>query len=190
MVLFLDALIEKMNKHVRLGTRTGKVSLYRIFNEVRFSEDKTPYNPGFAGNLRRVKPQLRGVYYFWIKPGVSHFGCGLTYPSADDLLRIRQDIETNYEGWRKLLNLKSITSAFGGLQGNQVKTAPRGFAKDHPAIDLQRYKQFWFDRSFTDEEVLALDFLSQVNQSYKTIRQFFDYMSDVLTTDLNGVSKL
>lgn len=137
-----------------------------------------------------MKPQLRGVYYFWIKPGVSHFGCGLTYPSADDLLRIRQDIETNYEDWRKLLNLKSITSAFGGLQGNQVKTAPRGFAKDHPAIDLLRYKQFWFDRSFTDEEVLALDFLSQVNQSYKTIRQFFDYMSDVLTTDLNGVSKL
>ena len=187
---FLDALIDRMNGHDRLETRSGKESLYRIYNDVRFSEDKTPYNPRFAGNFRRVKPQLRGGYYFWIKPGESHIGCGFTYPVADDLLRIRQDIEANYEDWRKLLNLKSIKSSFGHLQGSQVKTAPRGFAKDHPAIDLLRYKQFWFERSFSDKEVLAPDFLTRVNKSYQSIRPFFDYMSDVLTTDLNGVSKL
>jgi uncharacterized protein (TIGR02453 family) len=187
---FLDALIDRMNGHDRLETRSGKESLYRIYNDVRFSDDKTPYNPRFAGNFRREKPHLRGGYYFWIKPGESHIGCGFTYPVADDLLRIRQDIEANYEDWRKLLNLKSIKSSFGHLQGSQVKTAPRGFAKDHPAIDLLRYKQFWFERSFSDKEVLAPDFLTRVNKSYQSIRPFFDYMSDVLTTDLNGVSKL
>jgi uncharacterized protein (TIGR02453 family) len=186
---FLDALINKMNGHDRLGTQTGKESLYRIYNDVRFSEDKTPYNPRFAGHFRRMKPHLRGGYYFWIKPGESRVGCGFTYPNAADLLRIRQDIDVNYTDWRRMLNSTPLQRVFGDMQGSQVKTAPRGFAQDHPAIDLLRYKQFWFEHSFTDKEVLASDFLGNINKTYRSIRPFFDYMSEVLTTDLNGVSK-
>ncbi|MFN5168176.1 MAG: DUF2461 domain-containing protein [Cyclobacteriaceae bacterium] len=187
---FLDALIFRMNQHDRLETATGKESLYRIYNDVRFSDDKTPYNPRFAGSLRRVKPQLRGGYYFWIKPGESRVGCGFTYPNAADLLRIRQDIDINHADWRKLLKSKTLQSTFGTMQGDQVKTAPRGFAKDHRAIDLLRYKQFWFEHSFTDKEVLAPDFLVRVNKTYQAIRPFFDYMSEVLTTDLNGINRI
>lgn len=183
---WLDGLIRETNKHDRLQTVSGKESLYRIYNDVRFSADKTPYNPRFAGNLKRVKPYLRGGYYFWIKPGESRVGCGFTYPNAEDLLRVRQDIDGNADDWRKILKSKKIISIFGTMQGDQVKTAPKGFPKDHPAIDLLRYKQYWFERSFTDKEVLASDFLQEVNSTYKAIRPFFDYMSDVLTTDLNG----
>ncbi len=189
-IRFLDALLHKMNLHDRLETQTGKESLYRIYNDVRFWEDKTPYNPRFAGSFRRIKPELRGGYYFWFKPGESRVGCGFTYPNAEDLLRIRQDIDVNYADWRKLLKSKSIQRVFGNMQGDQVKTAPRGFAKDHPAIELLRYKQFWFEHSFTDKEVLSPDFLSTINKTYQAIRPFFDYMSDVLTTDLNGESKI
>lgn len=183
---WLDALIRKINEHDRLQTVSGKESLYRIYNDVRFSADKTPYNPRFAGNLKRIKPYLRGGYYFWIKPGESRVGCGFTYPNAADLLRIRQDIDLNASDWRKLLKSKRIISVFGAMQGNQVKTAPKGFPKDHPAIDLLRFKQYWFERSFSDKEVLSSGFPQQVNSTYKAIRPFFDYMSDVLTTDLNG----
>jgi uncharacterized protein (TIGR02453 family) len=188
-IRFLDQLVMKMNQHDRLQTQSGKESLYRIYNDVRFSADKTPYNPRFAGNLKRQKPQLRGGYYFWIKPGESRVGCGFTYPNAEDLLRIRHDIDANYKKWKHLLNSKTIQSAFGDMQGDQVKTAPRGFAKDHPAIELLRYKQFWFEHSFTDKEVMADGFLDQVNKTFKTIRPFFNHMSEVLTTDLNGESK-
>ncbi len=110
----------------------------------------------------------------------------LRYPNAEDLLRIRQDIDINYKAWKRLLNSKTIQSVFGDMQGSQLKTAPRGFAKDHPAIDLLRYKQFWFEHSFTDKEVLADDFADQVNKTFKSIRPFFNHMSEVLTTDLNG----
>jgi uncharacterized protein (DUF2461 family) len=72
------------------------------------------------------------------------------------------------------------------MQGDQLKTVPKGFPRDHPAIDLLRYKQYWFERSFTDREVLADDFLNQVNKVFKSIRPFFDYTSYVLTTDENG----
>ncbi len=183
---FVDALIAKMNEHDQIETPSGKKSLYRIYNDVRFSNDKTPYNPRFAGYLKRVKPHLRGGYYYWIKPGASRVGCGFVFPNPDDLKRIRQDIDVNYDDWRKLLKSKSIQSTFGTMRGEQVKTAPKGFDKDHPAIDLLRYKQYWFEHSFTDEEVLLHNFLNQVNKTFKSIRPFFDYMSEVLTTDLNG----
>lgn len=184
---WLDTLIAEMNRYDQLQTRTGKEALYRIYNDVRFSADKTPYNPRFAGHLKRVKPFLRGGYYFWIKPGESRVGCGFTYPSSEDLLRIRQDIDVNFDAWRKVLKSKKIQATFGTMQGDQVKTAPKNFPKDHPAIDLLRYKQFWFERSFTDQEVLSPHFLNEVNTTNKSIRPFFDYMTEVLTTDTNGV---
>lgn len=187
---WLDELIAEMNKHDQLQTQNGKEALYRIYNDVRFSADKTPYNPRFAGYFKRLKPQLRGGYYFWIKPGESRIACGFGYPNSQDLLRIRQDIDVNYKDWRKLLKEKKLQSTFGTLQGEQVKTTPKGFLKDHPAIDLLRYKQFWFEKSYTDAEVLSPNFLKQVNKDFKAIRPFFNYMSEVLSTDLNGESIL
>jgi uncharacterized protein (TIGR02453 family) len=183
---FIEALIALMNRHDQLSTPSGKKSLYRIYNDVRFSKDKSPYNPRFSGYLERTKPFLRGGYYFWIKPGNSRIACGFSYPNAQDLNRIRLDIVRNDKQWNKLLTSASIHSNFGKMKGEQVKTAPRGFSKDHPAIDLLRYKQFWFEHSFTDKDVLSADFLMTVNKTFKSIRPFFDYMSDVLSTDLNG----
>lgn len=186
LISFADALIAEMNKHDQLETPSGKRSLYRIYNDVRFSKDKTPYNPRFAGYLKRLKPGLRGGYYYWIKPGASRIACGFAYPNAEDLNRARKDIEYNYDGWGKLLKSKAIVSAFGQMTGEQVKTVPRGFDKEHPAIDLLRYKNYWFEVSFTDAEVTSPDFLKRVNQKFKSIRPFFDYMSSVLTTNENG----
>ena len=96
------------------------------------------------------------------------------------------DIQNNYKDWKKLLNSKAISPTFGAMQGDRVATVPRGFSKDHPAIDLLRHKQFWFERYFTDKQVLSDNFLNEIDKTFKSIRPFFDYMSEVLTTDLNG----
>lgn len=189
-IQWLDALIVEMNKHDQLQTQNGKEAIYRIYNDVRFTDDKTPYNPRFAGNLKRVKPFLRGGYYFWIKPGGSRIGCGFTYPNSQDLLRIRQDIDLNYSEWRKILKQKKLQTVFGDMQGDLVKTAPKGFPKDHPAIDLLRFKQFWFEKSYPDAEVISKRFHQQVNADFKAIRPFFDYMTKALITDGNGVTIL
>lgn len=187
---FIDGLISRMNVHDDIETPSAKKSLYRIYNDVRFSEDKTPYNPRFAGYLRRRKPMLRGGYYYWIKPGGTRVGCGFVYPEGDDLQRIRQDISLNYDDWKKLLNSKIIKSTFGKMTGHQVKTAPRGFSKDDPAIDLLRYKQFWFEHEFTDKEALSKDFLKSMDKTFKAIRPVFDYFSEVLTTNENGEARV
>jgi uncharacterized protein (DUF2461 family) len=72
------------------------------------------------------------------------------------------------------------------LSGEQLKTTPKGFDAAHEAIDLLRYKQFLLIKRFTDEEVLSSDFLKLANQTFKNMRPFLDYMSEVLTTDING----
>ncbi len=183
---FADAMIAKLSRHDKIQTRTAKECLWRIYNDVRFSKDKTPYNPRFGGHFKRVKPFLRGGYYFWIKPGETRIGCGFTYPNAIDLKRIREDITYNLAEWNRMLRSKRIVQHFGEMRGERVQTIPRGFSKDDPARTLLCFKQYWFERSFSDNEVLSPGFISEVDASYKAIRPFFDYMTEVLTTDTNG----
>jgi len=187
-IAFADALLSEMNKHDKIETRSGKESLFRIYKDVRFSKDKTPYNTHWNGAFKRATKKLRGGYYFKIKPGGSFLEGGFWGPEQNDMKRIRQDIELNYKDWKKLLADKTLLKTFGKMIGEQVSSAPRGYAKDHPAIDLLRYKQFLFKHEFTDKEVCSPDFLYKVNDVFKKMRPFFNYMSDVLTTDANGVS--
>jgi uncharacterized protein (TIGR02453 family) len=187
-VAFADALIGEMNKHDNIETASGRQSLMRIYKDVRFSKEKTPYNTHWSGAMKRATKKLRGGYYFHIEPGHSFVAGGFWGPEPSDLKRIRQDIDFNYKDWQKMLKNKALVSTFGQMRGAQVASAPRGYAKDHPAIDLLRYKQFIFRHDFTDEEVYSPDFAQRMSKVYKNLRAFLDFMSEVLTTDLNGVS--
>ena len=71
-------------------------------------------------------------------------------------------------------------------EGEELKTAPRGFDKEHPDVDLLRKKGFIAVRNFTDQEVLSSNFISEVDKSYKALRPFFNLFSEILTTNLNG----
>lgn len=190
MIQLVEALIPLMNQHDVLESASAKQSLYRIYNDVRFSKDKSPYKTRFAFGFQRATKQRRGGYYMHIQPGNSFLACGFFSPNPEDLKRIRADIDTQYESWYKILNSKKIKTAFGGLSGEQVLSAPRGYAKDHPAIELLRYKQFILKHDFTDAEVLAPNFHKTINEYFKSVQPFFDYMSEVLTTNLNGESIL
>lgn len=190
MAAFTDALIERMRKHDRIASTNGKESLYRIYNDTRFHKEKPPYKTWFGGTIGRVKPALRGGYHFRIAPGGSFVACGFFAPEPADLKRIRVDIDQDLETWRKLLKGKKLRNTFGEILGDGVKTAPKGYSKDHPGIDLLRRNQFLFRHAFTDREVLAADFLEQMDTAYRSIRPYFDHMSEVLTTDENGVSVL
>ena len=186
MCAFIDQLMVEMNKHDELESASGKKSLYRIYNDVRFSKDKSPYKPRFAFSLSRATKFRRGGYYMNVKPGNSYLACGFFAPNPADLMRIRSDISDNYQEWNKLLKSKGIQSNFGALTGDKVTTAPRGFDINHVAIDLIRHKQFILRHDFTDSEIISGNFLKEVNRIYKSVRPFFDYMSEVLTTNANG----
>ncbi|WP_445385054.1 DUF2461 domain-containing protein [Robiginitalea sp. IMCC44478] len=183
---FHTALANRLREHDEID----KVKLFRIYRDVRFSADKTPYKPHFAVSFSRMGEALRGGYYLRIRPGESFIAGGFWQPNKEDLLRIRKELEMDSASFRQCIEQKGFREIWGELQGEEVKTAPKGFDRHHPDIDLIRKKAFVFTREFSDEEVLAPEFMVQVNESFKAIRPYFDLMSEILTTNLNGESLL
>jgi len=188
MIAFADALLNEMNKHDKIETPSGKKSLFRIYRDVRFSKDKTPYTCRWSGRFKRATKKLRGGYYYRIQPGNSFAIGGFWGPESEDMKRIRQEIDFNYKEFKQILSGKPIVRTFGKMAGEKVSSTPRGYSKDHPAIELLRHKQFLLKHSFTDAEVCSQGFASQLSDTFKTMRPFLNYMSEVLTTDANGVS--
>jgi len=183
---FYNSLMDKMKEHDEIE----KLKMFRIYRDVRFSKDKTPYKSHFAGSFSRAGAKLRGGYYLQIRPGGSFMAAGFWEPNKEDLLRIRKELELDATALRELINKPSFKNTWGELVGDEVKTAPKGFSKDDPNIDLIRKKAFIFVRNFTDKEVLNKDFIVEVNKSFKEIRPYFNLMSEILTTNLNGESLL
>lgn len=188
LIVFADALLMEMNKHDAIETPSGKKSLHRIYRDTRFSKEKTPYKTNWSGSFSRATKKRRGGYYFHIEPGNSFVGGGFWGPDPKDLKRIRDEFVYDAAPLRKILKSKNFVNTFGALKGEQVKTTPKGFDAKDPAIDLLRYKQFLLIKKFTDKEVLSDNFLKQLNDGFRAMRPFFDYMSEVLTTDVNGIS--
>jgi len=185
---FAEDLLERMRAHDEIENASAKKVLHRIYKDVRFAKDKSPYKTHWSGSFKRATKQRRGGYHFHIEPGNTYIAGGFFGPEVSDLKRIREDIVRNHKQWRKLLENKKSKEFFGPLRGEKLLTTPKGFDKDHPAIDLLRHKSFYLKHNFTDKEVLSEDFVETLNRAFKNLRPFFDYMSDVLTTDLNGES--
>ena len=185
---FAEALIAEMNKVDFIETASGKKCLFRIYRDVRFSKDKSPYKTNWSGSLKRATESKRGGYYFSLEPGNSFVAGGFWGPNSSDMSLIRGHIAQDDTVLREIINSKNFIETFGGLRGEQVKTAPKGYSRDDPAIDLLRYKQLLVRHDFTDKEVLSKDFVMNVAGVYQTVHPFFDYMSEILTTDLNGIS--
>jgi len=169
----------------------SKLKVFRINRDLRFSKDKTPYNIHRSASFSRAGAHRRGGYYLRIEPGKSAMAGGFFSPEPVDLLRIRREFEMDTTEIRTILNQKEFKKAFQGFnQENQLKTAPRDFNKEDPNIDLIKLKNYFVVHHFTDDEVMSKDFEDQLMNHFLLLRPYFDYMSELLTTDLNGVSLL
>jgi uncharacterized protein (TIGR02453 family) len=188
MISFADQLLLEMNKHDLIETSSGKKSLYRIYRDVRFGKDKTPYKTNWAGGFKRATAELRGGYYYQIGIHGSFVMGGFFGPNAQDLLQVRHHIASNADTLREVTESNDFKNFFGELRGSQLKTAPRGFEKDHPDVDLLRYKQYTLRHDFTQKEIDSPDFHKIISNAFQEMRPFFDCMSEMLTTDLNGIS--
>jgi uncharacterized protein (TIGR02453 family) len=183
--VFFNQIYSELQKHDILND----IHIFRIYKDVRFSKDKSPYKTNFGAGYSRTKPMLRGGYYIQIEPNNSFVGGGFWGPNNEDLYRIRKEFEIDTTEIEKITSDNTFVKYFGKLIGEDgVKTAPKGFDKNHPAIDLIKKKQYVVKRKFTDQEVLSDDFQQEVLATFLAMRPFFDYMSELLTSDLNGES--
>ncbi|WP_136666559.1 DUF2461 domain-containing protein [Flavobacterium sp. H122] len=176
----------EINLELSVKDKLEKMQIHRIYRDIRFSKDKTPYKNNFSVSFDRAKPYLRGGYYLHIQPGASFIGGGFWEPNAEDLKRIRKEFELDDTEIRSIISEENFVKHFGTLQGAELKTAPKDFDKEHPAIDLIRKKQYLVYRRFTDKEITNPNFKEEAINTFAAMRPFFDYMSDVLGTNLNG----
>ncbi|MDG1711997.1 MAG: DUF2461 domain-containing protein [Flavobacteriaceae bacterium] len=181
---------EELKTFMNETDEIDKVKFFRIYRDVRFSKNKTPFKTHFGMSFNRKKPHLRGGYYIHIAPGDSFLAAGFWNPDKEDLFRIRKEMEMDAEEFRKLLKDPQFVKAWGGLTGEEVKTAPKGFSKEHSNIDLIKKKQYLFIKKLDDSAILAPNFQKEVIQHFNSLRPIFNYFSNLLTTDLNGVSIL
>jgi uncharacterized protein (TIGR02453 family) len=179
---FGEQLKDQLNQHDHID----RFKLFRIYRDVRFSKDKTPYKTHFGLTWHRTKPLYSGGYYLHLSPKNNFLACSFWDPNPADLKRIRQEIDMDGEEYRSILNNKTFKSVWGELQGEAVKTAPMGYAKDHPHIDLLRFKQHIFTINYSDKEICQPDFVDRANKALQAVRPFVDYMSEVLITNADG----
>ena len=185
--LFFDDILQKLRESDDIEAS----KMMRIYRDVRFSKDKTPFKARFAGSFKRSTEALRGGYFLNLEPGNCMVGGGFYGPNPADLMRIRKEFEIDATEINSILSDKNFKNTFSfGLEGDGVKTAPKGFDKNHQSIELIRKKQFYAMKRFTDEEMMSENFSQVVVDTFKKLRPFFDYMSEVLTTNLNGESVL
>ncbi len=183
---FFNHVLDKLKLHDEIE----KLKVFRIYRDVRFSKNKTPYKTHLSASFARAGKHRRGGYYLQIAPGNSFIATGFWNPEKNDLLRIRKEWEIDTTDLTDIIEDKKFKSIWGDLVGDELKTAPKGFDKEDPNIKFIRKKQFIFVKNFTDKEVLSDDFADKVNDSFSAIRPYFDLMSTILTTNLNGESLL
>ena len=162
--------------------------VFRIYRDVRFSKNKTPYKTHFGIGFHRLKPRYRGGYYLHLEPGNSFLAAGFWAPSKDDLLRIRKEIELDHETFHKLTTHPNLIKNWNSLAGEQLKTAPKGFDKNHPGIKLLRFKQFIYSQKISDSQLHKQNLNALIKKEFSTILPFLDFMGDILTSNLNGES--
>lgn len=116
-----SALRERLEEHDDIE----RTKVFRIYRDVRFSHDKTPYKTHFGGSFSRLGAHLRGGYYLQVKPGDSFMATGFWNPNKEDLLRIRKEFEQDASEMREIIGDPEFKKVWGSLQGDSVKTAPR-----------------------------------------------------------------
>jgi uncharacterized protein (TIGR02453 family) len=154
---------------------------FRIYRDIRFSKDKTPYKTFLSAGISAAGKGT-GIpgYYFQIEPGnKSMMASGLYLPGADYLAKIRQEIDYSGDHLETLLSEKKFKKTFGELwDGDKLKTVPKGYAKDHPHIEYLRLRSFMVTRTFADAEVLSRNFLKQLVESMRVSKPLNDFLRE------------
>jgi len=178
----VESCIFEIGRFEDLGDLKPKQAMFRIHRDVRFSKNKDPFKSSFSAMISRdgKRSMTSFAYYLHFQPGETFVAAGVYEPTSEQLAKIRQEIDYNADDLKKIIEAPEFVNRFGTLLGAQLKTAPKGFPKDHPEIDLLRYNQFYFSTPFREEEVLSASFPKNLAEVCKQIRPFLEFMNRAL----------
>ncbi len=182
---FVDALIINISKFdSSIKHHQAKDCVFRIYRDVRFSKDKSPYKTHFGAHITSAKKRSeihsRAGYYIHLEPGASMLAGGAYLPESNWLKAIRQEIDYEIKEFKKIINSKAFKDTFGEMEGEKLVNAPKEYPKDHPEIELLKHKSFLASHYCKDKDVLATDFLSHSTKVFKTLYPFDSFLNRAL----------
>jgi uncharacterized protein (TIGR02453 family) len=159
----------------------AKNCVFRLNRDIRFSADKSPYKSHFGGFIvrggKKNGDRFAG-YYFHIEPGKSIMAGGAYVPPTPWLSAIREKISEQPDEFIKIINSKDFIKYFGKIDGEKLKTSPKGYPSDHPHIELLKLKSYLVVNEVPDKVVLGKDFLEYVNVVFKAMKPLNDYLNE------------
>lgn len=174
----IDQLLLELKKYdPALLPITAKECIFRINRDVRFSKDKSPYKINMSAFISPEGKKTMGPgYYLHLQPAGSFLAGGIYMPPNDVLKKIRQEIDYNPEPFTTFLADKKVKELYGSISGESLIRPPKGYAEDHPQIDLLKMKSFIIQHPLSDKEVVAPNFISKVADYFSLMLPMHQYL--------------
>jgi uncharacterized protein (TIGR02453 family) len=161
-----------------IASLSPKDCIFRIYRDTRFSKNKVPYKNNVGASFTDGgKKSPKAGYYLHIQPGASFLAGGIWMPEAPVLHAIRQEVYFNHSVLNKILENPGFKKSFGQLEDHQLKTTPKGYDKEHPAIDLLRYKSYVVSHPLSDKEVASPQLAENAAGVFQEMVPFIQYLN-------------
>jgi uncharacterized protein (TIGR02453 family) len=176
-------LVEALNVEIRrfapLHVTDPDKSIYRIYRDTRFSKDKKPYKEHLAAHFPRQGMGRDGAagYYLAVSHKALAVGGGVYMPTPEMLRTLRNHIAERPAEFRRLIGSKTLRKLFGEMHGDQLSRVPKGFAADHPAADLLRYKQYVFYVELPPDLVTSPELFGEVRKRFQALTPLVDFLN-------------
>jgi len=179
---FVDQLISEYGEVEDLGGITAKDCVMRIYRDTRFSKDKSPYKTSMSATIAPGGKKSTSLgYHLHMQPNdETLIAGGLYMPTPEQLARFRIAIDQDATPFKAIINDKEFKKYFGVLEGEKVKTVPQGYRRDHPEIELLRFKQVVVVHRLSDQIVLSHRFSTHVIKAFTAMKPFLDYLNAIL----------
>ena len=176
---FTTLLINEITQfHPGLGPVDAKSVIFRIYRDVRFSKDKSPYKTNMGAHLvPGGKKSGNAGYYFHLEPGGSFLAGGAHNPSPDILKNIRKEIYDNIDEFLDIVNNNAFRQYFGEIMDDKLVNPPKGFPPDFPHIEMLKYKAYTVWRNLSDDMILSTDLLRELGHGFRILKPFIDFIN-------------
>lgn len=181
---FISILLTKMaSVDEDLRDLKTKDCIFRIYRDVRFSKDKTPYKLSRSASFARGgKKSIYAGYYIQIQPGGNSVaGGGIWHPGAEELSKIRQEIDYCLPEFKSITSNRTFKKYYDGLDKEEMLVnVPKGYDKENPAAEFLKLKNIIASRSFSDEEVLSDTFVNEAVKTFKVLKPLIQFINRAL----------
>lgn len=183
MTAFIGQLIGSVGKFdTEVNGIDPTACVFRIYRDVRFSKDKSPYKTNLGGYISPGgRKSMQPGFYFHLEPGKSFFAAGKHLPDGKELLKIRNAIAANADAFLKIVNKKSFIEKFGKLSGDSLRSVPKGFDPESKAAEYLKLKDLMVVANFTnDKDLLSADLAKNINALAKEAYPLISFLRTAL----------